>query len=292
MTLDTYRSEIRDSLIRDLLEKVRKQSYGSYLSLRLDRIRSFRGSQITFDFPVTALVGPNGGGKSTILNACACVYSAQPNAIFRKSRVGDDAMDDWQIDYDVIDRATNPKGSIRGTLAFNNNQWTISHKVSRLVKIFSVLRTVPPHENPNFTYRSKLSVHTQPKGRLDITLNDVATEKISIVKREAERILGKSLADFQCLELTFDVKRLRQGKKRKRKITVSVDGIDYHRYETTTLDEDIEYITKAYQNTITTYIGCYDNIRFSEFNFGAGEASVIRMVSYIESQPDGAACFD
>ena len=67
-----YRSEIRDSVIRSLLEKVRKADYGQYLlAVRLEKIRLFRGAQVNFDFPVTALVGPNGGGKSTILGATA-----------------------------------------------------------------------------------------------------------------------------------------------------------------------------------------------------------------------------
>jgi ABC-type multidrug transport system fused ATPase/permease subunit len=32
------------------------------------------GSDISFDFPVTALVGPNGAGKSTVLAAASCIY--------------------------------------------------------------------------------------------------------------------------------------------------------------------------------------------------------------------------
>jgi predicted ATPase len=72
----SHKSEIRDSVIRDLLEKVRKQNYQQYLvAIRLEKIRRFQGAQITFDFPVTALIGPNGGGKSTVLNAAACAYT-------------------------------------------------------------------------------------------------------------------------------------------------------------------------------------------------------------------------
>jgi predicted ATPase len=63
-----YRREIRDSDIRYLEEKVSAGSYGAYLRrITLRRVRGFSDRVVSFDFPVTALVGPNGGGKSTIL---------------------------------------------------------------------------------------------------------------------------------------------------------------------------------------------------------------------------------
>lgn len=69
------RSEIRDSVKVALLDKVRRQDYGSYLlKVDVNKIRGFSGETISFDFPVTALIGPNGSGKSSILGAAACAY--------------------------------------------------------------------------------------------------------------------------------------------------------------------------------------------------------------------------
>ena len=31
-------------------------------------VRAFQGQEVSFDFPVTALIGPNGGGKATVLD--------------------------------------------------------------------------------------------------------------------------------------------------------------------------------------------------------------------------------
>lgn len=77
-----YQSEIRDSEINELLEKVERRNYGKYLlKLRLNPIRGFEDQVIKFDFPVTALIGPNGGGKTTVLGAAACAY------IYQKSQV-------------------------------------------------------------------------------------------------------------------------------------------------------------------------------------------------------------
>jgi len=106
MNNTTYQREIRDSIIRELLKKVREQRYKEYLTtIRLEKIRFFQGAKINFDFPVTALIGPNGSGKSTILGVSACIYSSiSPDNVFIKSRVGDESMDAWKIEYEIIDK--------------------------------------------------------------------------------------------------------------------------------------------------------------------------------------------
>jgi predicted ATPase len=67
-----YQSEIRDSEIRDLVQKVKSNKYGSYLRrVKLIKVRAFENQTVDLDFPVTALIGTNGGGKSTILGSAA-----------------------------------------------------------------------------------------------------------------------------------------------------------------------------------------------------------------------------
>lgn len=78
----TY-SEIRESTKVRLLDKVRRQDYGKYLSkLSINRIRGFSGEDITFEFPVTALIGPNGSGKSSVLGAAGCAYKEIKPSLF------------------------------------------------------------------------------------------------------------------------------------------------------------------------------------------------------------------
>jgi predicted ATPase len=63
-----FKSEIRDSTINALLEKTANRNYGRYLlKLVLKHVRGFSGEPVVFDFPVTALIGPNGGGKTTVM---------------------------------------------------------------------------------------------------------------------------------------------------------------------------------------------------------------------------------
>jgi predicted ATPase len=85
----SYKSEIRDSQIKSLLDKVQKRNYDKYLyKINLQRVRGFSDQIVTFDFPVTALIAPNGGGKSTILGAAYIAYKESPPRRFF-SRSGD-----------------------------------------------------------------------------------------------------------------------------------------------------------------------------------------------------------
>lgn len=85
-----YKSEIRPSQIARLKEKVDKLSYSKFLSkIHLAKCRAFENEVIHFDFPVTALIGPNGGGKTTILGACALLYeSVAPSVFYKKQATG------------------------------------------------------------------------------------------------------------------------------------------------------------------------------------------------------------
>jgi ABC-type dipeptide/oligopeptide/nickel transport system ATPase subunit len=42
--------------------------------IEISGIRGWIGQRISFDFPIVAIVGENGSGKSTILQCSACVY--------------------------------------------------------------------------------------------------------------------------------------------------------------------------------------------------------------------------
>jgi len=90
------------------------------LKVSLSKLRGFAGNTVTFDFPVTALVGPNGGGKTTTLGAAACAYtSIKPRQFFSKSAKLDDSMADWRIEYELIDRSINQNDSVRRTASVN-----------------------------------------------------------------------------------------------------------------------------------------------------------------------------
>src|SRR4051812_39680835 len=67
-----FQSEIRQSDINQLVERVETLKYRKYLRrVSLATVRGFTDQTVSFDFPVTAIVRPNSGGKTTVLGAAA-----------------------------------------------------------------------------------------------------------------------------------------------------------------------------------------------------------------------------
>ena len=281
-----YQSEIRDSEIRDLLEKVRKQNYSEYLlSLRLDRIRQFQGATVTLDFPVTAVIGPNGSGKSTILGAAGCLYkSVDPRRVFRKSRIGDEAMDKWAIEYEFVSKALQPKGTRRETITFEQNHWKRSLKYDRAVQMIGITRTVPPGDNPLFHLRNKLSIHGKLK-HSHKSIERVPIENIDHIKRESEKVLGRSFQNFQLFEVRYTSTRRSGG---RHKIVDSREVLADGRVQTTWITEQRPIIEKKVTASTRIYVGSTGDVTYSEFSFGSGEASVIHVISDIEAVPDSS----
>lgn len=235
--MDDYQSEIRPSEIIGLAEKVSKGNYGKYLrKVTLRKVRGFTDRTVTFDFPVTAVVGPNGGGKSTVLGAAALAYkSVLPGRFFAEGGKHDASMQNWSIEYEVIDKGLSPNGTVSRTARFKEYRWSRDSVLDREVKVFGVDRTLPATE------RTKLK--------------KAATKAFAALKQEqlppavaayVARILGKPVHGFEQL-----------------------------------------YVDQA--GDITLFSDrTQEGIEYSEFHFGAGEASVIRIVAEVESAPDGS----
>lgn len=233
-----FKSEIRDSTVNSLLQKAEARNYGKYLpKLTMRPVRGFNDDTVTFDFPVTAIIGPNGGGKTTILGAAACAYkSIQPKRFFAKSGKYDEAMKDWTIEYELIDKKANPKDAIRRTASFKKSKWN-RDALDRQVLVFGVSRTVPASERSDLTkcISNKFEVPSSQESEF----NDA-------VRKAVSRILGKDIAKFK-------------------KISVDTNG-------------QVSLLTGKTK----------DDKSYSEFHFGAGESSVIRMVAAIEQAEDNA----
>lgn len=230
------RSEIRDSEIQKLGERVSKRSYKSYiLGMRLAKLRAYRNASIRFDFPVTALVGPNGGGKTTVLGAVALIFKQiPPRRFFAKSGKYDASMKNWSVEYELWELDSKKTGSALATrtASYLSSKWS-RDALSRKVLLFGVTRTIPASERKDLTSfmggTFKSSNETQ--------LSDDAVAAV-------EKILGKEARQYLLVGLKA--------------------GGTKNLYAATTQAGDA----------------------YSEFHFGAGEASVIRIVADIEKSPD------
>jgi predicted ATPase len=235
-----FRSEIRHSQIRDLIEKVKGKKYGQYLySMKLYEIRAFESENpqpVTFEFPVTALIGTNGGGKSTILGAAACAYkTVKPGDYFPKSVVGDDTMANWHISYELINKSVDNSGFVTKSARFRNLKWVREDFFDRSVLFFGIKRTVPTGEKSEF---KKLA-------RRSFDMSGVSLRNLTdIIGDHVRRILGKPVSGFK--------------------------------------------VASIHDGNILLHIGNRQGAEYSEFHFGAGESSVIRMVSEIETTEENS----
>lgn len=233
-----FKSEVRDSTINALLDKSRERNYGQYLAkLTLKKVRGFVDEPVSFDFPVTAIIGPNGGGKTTVLGAAGILYrDIPPRAFFSKSGKYDSGMQDWSIEYEVIDKSIAPRNSIQRTASFKNLKWN-RDALGRQTLLFGVSRTVPASER-----KELLSCTSRKFSVPESRIVDFSSE----INNHVSRILGKDISGFK-------------------QIKVYATG-------------DVTLLTGR------TAAG----VGYSEFHFGAGESSILRMVAAIESAADQA----
>ncbi|ACT51332.1 ATP-dependent nuclease [Methylovorus glucosotrophus] len=227
-------SEIRESTIKTLLDKVRRHDYAKYLlKASIGRIRGFSQEDITFEFPVTALIGPNGSGKSSVLGVAGCAYkSIKPGMFFPKSAIGDESMSGWRVEYELVDKNLSQKQLVKRSSSFRQSKWVRSDVATRDVLFFGIERTVPAGEKTRFKQLMRSTYRHIP------SLEPLDTN----VAKQVEHILGRSVAEYR----------------------VTPYGGDKF------------------------LIGNSAGNRFSEFHFGAGESSIIRMVSKIEQAPENS----
>ncbi|CAM5309382.1 hypothetical protein LSHI6S_00785 [Leifsonia shinshuensis] len=199
--------------------------------MNLGHLRAYRNARILFDFPVTALVGPNGGGKSTVLGAAALINKGiKPRQFFAKSGRYDASMVDWRIEYDLIEKGA----PLRRTASYPTAKWN-RDAVERDTLVFGISRTIPATERKDLTAFI---------GGAFIGFGEKVLSPETI--KAVESILGKEAEKYLLVDGT------RRGDKQ---------------------------LYAARSSTGDAY---------SEFHFGAGEASVIRIVSDIEMRADNS----
>lgn len=223
--------------LKDEMDKVRDNKFNKYVKrVTLRKVRGFSEEVIDFKTPVTALIGTNGGGKSTILGALALAYkTVKPGKFFPKSFFGDESMSEWEIEMEITDKKTASDRNITRTAKFKQSKWRRDSFPERDVVYIEIQRTVPAGELSKF-----------------------------------KQFLAGNRDDFEELSLNADTIK----------------------YATAVLDKDIanyKAIIKRSDQSTKMYVGVANGaISYSQFHFGAGEASVIETIDRIENSIDNS----
>ena len=223
--------------VQEEFSRVAQNHYSQFVKrVMLNRVRGILGQTIEFKYPVTALIGTNGGGKSTILGAAALAYkTVRPAQFFPKAFRGDETMADWAIEYDLIDKKINATQTISRSARFAQSKWRRNEFPARHVEYIEIQRTVPAGELTK--YRKFIGVSDGD----DTVVQSLNPDTVHY----AGAVLDKDVSNYQLVNLDGDP-----------------------------------------QNKL--YIYSEGNIGYSQFHFGAGEASIIATVDRIESAPDNS----
>lgn len=106
------------SEVRKLENKwVAGNSWPKFLEwLEIRGMRGWAGQRVAFNFPIVAIVGENGSGKSSILQAAACAYQGGERVWFPSEFYPETAWDtltDVRLDYGYKQGASRTSGSFR-----------------------------------------------------------------------------------------------------------------------------------------------------------------------------------
>lgn len=136
-------------------------------SIKIDNIHGWSGQEIRFKFPIVAIVGENGIGKSTFLKAAVCAYQNSrgdtfyPSKMFMNTRWDERALSNATITYNV--RTGNESKTLKWK---KTNDWGFtpkSAKPGRPVYFLDISRTLPLDATAGYAKIAKTA--TEEAGR-------------------------------------------------------------------------------------------------------------------------------
>lgn len=130
-------------------------------SIKVTNIHGWSGQEVQFRFPVVAIVGENGIGKSTFLKAAACAYKNRKGETFYPSRMfvstqwDETALTDATIEYEVRQGNTEMALKWKKTKAWGFTPKT--NKPERSVFFLDISRTLPLDAAAGYARIAKLA---------------------------------------------------------------------------------------------------------------------------------------
>lgn len=151
-------------------------------AIKISNLRGWNGQCINFKFPIVAIVGENGMGKSTFLRAAACAYKNKkgkdfyPSNFFVKTLWDSHSLEGATIEYNIIE------GTSEKPLRWRkSNDWGFkpkTQKPKRYIYFFDISRTLPLDATAGYARLAKLS---NTEGEDNIDLNEEYLQALSYV---------------------------------------------------------------------------------------------------------------
>lgn len=188
-------------------------------SIKIANIHGWDGQEILFNYPVCAVVGENGIGKSTFLKAAACAYdnmgmpSFYPSKMFVKTQWDQRSINGAFIEYVIQEGA-----KTRTTHWKKTNDWGYTpkkNKPKRQVYFLDVSRTLPLDATAGY---AKIAKQGTNENQENIVLNAESIQGLSYVLGRAYEAARFASTDIDpCKEIgiltnTFgEVSQFHQG---------------------------------------------------------------------------------
>lgn len=150
-------------------------------SIKINNLHGWNGQTINFNFPICAIVGENGIGKSTFVKAAACAYQNMgmqtfyPSKMFVKTQWDSQSIENAYIEYNILEG-----NNTRSTHWKKTNDWGFTpkkNKPKRKVYFLDVSRTLPLDATAGYAKIAKQSAAESA----NIELNEESISALSYV---------------------------------------------------------------------------------------------------------------
>ena len=173
-----------DSEVQKISNQFKANQWPQFLEMiEISGLRGWTGQSIVFNFPVVAIVGENGSGKSTALKVAACAYEAKdisksfyPSVFFLDTKW--DSVKGVKLSYRAkLGEQTRSFGVNKPT-----TRWSFPDKrIKRDVFILDISRTLPLDASAGYAKIAK------------VTASEVSSEALEETYRKGlSRVLGRN----------------------------------------------------------------------------------------------------